>query len=140
MIKGKSVRRAPATTTETPSKIDYDYLREIIKVAKRNGWDLNSLQLVPKDLPPNPDAPLTRREFQHLNQSVRAVLKRFSQSLTPPVPADLEKSIRRRQLETWLPWEVEAIEKIDNWRQKMLRIRPRILKELNRIQYVRPRS
>ncbi|MEJ2717863.1 MAG: hypothetical protein P8182_12095, partial [Deltaproteobacteria bacterium] len=125
MIKGKSVRRAPTTTTETPSKIAYDYLKEIIKVAKRNGWDLNSLQLVPKDLPPNPDAPLTRREFQHLNQSVRAVLKRFSQALTPPVPPDLEKSIRRRQPETWLPWEVEAIEKIDNWRGKIRRIRPR---------------
>lgn len=133
MIKGKPVRREPSTT-KASSTADYDYLKEIIKVAKRNGWDLNSLHLVPKDLPPNPGAPLTRREFQDLNKSVKAVLTRFSQALTPPVPSDLEKSIRRRQPETWLPWELEAIEKIDNWRRKIRRIRPRILKELNRVQ------
>ena len=75
MINGKVVSREPSTTTETSSKANYDYLKEIVKVAKRNGWDLHSLQLVPKDLPPNPGSPLSRREFQNLNKSVKAVLK-----------------------------------------------------------------
>ncbi len=34
----------------------------------------------------------------------------------PPVPVELEASIRIRKRSTWLPWEAEAIRKIDRWR------------------------
>ena len=61
------------------------------------------------------------------------MLKRFSQFLTPPVPLDLEKSIRRGKPEGWLPWEAEAIEKSDVWREEVKRIKPEILKALSSI-------
>jgi len=34
----------------------------------------------------------------------------------PPVPVELEASIRIRKRSTWLPWEAEAIRKIERWR------------------------
>lgn len=39
-----------------------------------------------------------------------------SQMSEPPVPVELEASIRIRKRSTWLPWEAEAIRKIDRWR------------------------
>ncbi len=38
------------------------------------------------------------------------------QAPEPPVPVELEASIRIRKKSTWLPWEAEAIRKIDRWR------------------------
>lgn len=40
----------------------------------------------------------------------------YDQSPEPPVPVELEASIRIRKRSTWLPWEAEAIRKIDRWR------------------------
>ncbi|MDQ1239529.1 MAG: hypothetical protein QG577_1715 [Thermodesulfobacteriota bacterium] len=38
-------------------------------------------------------------------------------SLPAPVPEELEASIRIRKRSTWLPWEAEAIRKIEKWRE-----------------------
>jgi hypothetical protein len=84
-------------------------------------------------MPPNPSLPLTRKEFQERNRHVTALLKRFSKALTPPVPLDLEKSIRRRKKENWLPWEAEAVEKAETWRRAIKAIKPEILQELTQI-------
>ncbi len=43
-------------------------------------------------------------------------------SITPPVPAELEASIRMRKRGAWLPWEAEAIRKIERWRTDVGRI------------------
>ena len=40
----------------------------------------------------------------------------YDQTPEPPVPVELEASIRIRKRSTWLPWEAEAIRKIDRWR------------------------
>lgn len=40
----------------------------------------------------------------------------YDQTPEPPVPVELEASIRIRKRSTWLPWESEAIRKIDRWR------------------------
>lgn len=140
MVKGESLRRRGTSSTETDSKANYDYLKEIVKMAKRNGWEMNVLGLVSRDLPVNSLAPLTRKEFQERNKYVKNVLKRFAQFLTPPVPLDLEKSIRRGNRDRWLPWEAEAIEKVDAWREEAKRIRPEILKALSKICQITPWS
>ncbi len=41
------------------------------------------------------------------------------QTPEPPVPVELEASIRIRKRSTWLPWEAEAIRKIDRWRSDL---------------------
>ena len=133
MVKGGSLRRSGSNTQKKDACENYDYLKEIIKVASRNGWDMESLGLVSKDLPTNPDGPLTKKAFQDLNRSVGNALKRFDKALTPPVPLDLEESIRARKKEKWLPWEAEAIEKIEAWRADVKKVKPRILEELNRV-------
>lgn len=133
MVKGDSLRRRGTSSTETNSNASYDYLKEIVKMAKKNGWEMGVLGLVPRDLPELTGALLTKKEFQDRNKYVKNVLKRFSEFLTPPVPLDLEKSIRRGTRDRWLPWEAEAIEKVDAWREEVKRIRPEILKALSSI-------
>ena len=138
MVKGGSLRRSGSEAQKKDACASYDYLKEIIKVASKNGWDMEGLVLVSKDLPANPDRPLPKRDFQDLNRRVRNILKCFSSALTPPVPLDLEKSIRARSKDNWLPWEAEAIEKIEAWRAEVKEIKPRILEELNRVRVAGP--
>ncbi len=58
------------------------------------------------------------------------ILKRFDRLLTPPVPADLERSIRNKKKDNWLPYEAEAIEKVDAWREQVIKVKPELLREL----------
>ena len=41
---------------------------------------------------------------------------------SPPVPAELEASIRIKRRSVWLPWEAEAIRKIERWREDLYTI------------------
>lgn len=132
MVKAESLRDEDVSVGKSHSKANYDYLKEIIKIARKNGWDMKSLGLVRKDLPRSSTTPLTKKQFEERNRVVVDVLERFSDSLTPPVPPDLEKSILSRTKESWLPWEAEAIGKVDDWREELKRIKPEVLKELNR--------
>ncbi len=133
MVEKTSARRRGSFSNPLDSAADYDYLREIVKLAKKNGWDMHALALVPKDLPPNPAVPVTKKEYQERNRLVKGILKRFDRVLTPPVPPDLEKSIRKTRKELWLPWQAEAIDKIDVWREQVTEIKPKLLKELSRL-------
>ena len=133
MVGKASARRRTSLSSSSDSRADYDYLKEILKIAHKNGWDTHTLGLVPKDLPANPAQPLKRREFEERNRLVKTILKRFEKVLTPPVPPDLEKSIRSKNEESWLPWQAEAIEKLDAWRQETLKMKPAILRELKRL-------
>jgi hypothetical protein len=130
MAEETSARRRGSSSTPSDSGANYDYLNEIVKMAKKNGWDMRALGLVPRDLPPNPPAPVSKKEYQERNRLIRNVLKRFDRSLTPPVPLDLERSIRNREKDHWLPYEAEAIEKIDAWRSQVAKIKPDLLREL----------
>jgi len=132
MVKAESLRDEDVSAGKSHSNATYDYLKEIVKIARKNGWDMKSLGLVRKDLPQSSPTPLTRKQFEERNRVVLDALGRFGDSLTPPVPPDLEKSIRSRKKESWLPWEAEAIGKVDDWREELKRIKPAVLKELNR--------
>ncbi len=133
MVQGEALRTNGSWPRKTDSAIDYDYLREILKIADKNGWDINALNLVPKDVPENPVTSLSRKEFQERNRQVRNVLKRYGSVLTPPVPPELEHSIRRKEKEVWLPFEAEAIRKVETWRKQIRRIKPDLLHELHRL-------
>lgn len=126
-------RRGLDSPEEKASVPDYDQVRAIIEVAKKNGWDLESLHLIPKDLPPANRGTVTRKQVMERNRVVKRILQRFSEILTPPVPSDLERAIRGKDRSTWLPWEQEAVQRIDYWRSEIDKIRPEIVRELTRV-------
>ena len=127
-----SSTRADFSNRKSASQTNYDCLKEILKIAKRNGWDIESLGLVRRDLPVETPVKLTKKQSQERNRLIRSILKKYAEILTPPVPPDLETAIRNRDEESWLPWEMEAIEKAETWREEIRRIKPEILDQLHR--------
>lgn len=109
----------------------YDRVRAMIAIAKRNGWDIEGLGLIPKDLPTEP-LTLNKKQIQQRNKLVKSILEKFSRALTPPVPPDLENSIGNKSAENRLPWETEALEKAEAWRRDVGKLRPQILDEIRR--------
>ena len=106
MVKGESLRRSISSSGKTDSKSNYDYLKEIIKIARKNGWDLERLGLVRKDLPANPTDLLSKKEFQQRNRFVRNVLKQFSRRRPPRQKADVGGVLE--YLKHWMSLPVPA--------------------------------
>jgi hypothetical protein len=131
MAKGESLQRGEVSL-EKSSSANYDYTRTVVSIAKKNGWDLESLGLVAKDLPPAKPVVLTRKQVLERNRLVRDILNRFSRILTPPIPADLERSLKKKGPANLLPWEEEVLEKAEKWRKQIKKAKPEILEELRR--------
>ncbi len=131
MVKGSSLL-SDAPSSKQNLTIDYDYVKAIVKVAKKNGWDLENLDLIPRDLSATEQVKLTKKQVVERDRLLKNILQRFAKILTPPVPLDLERSILNKDRARWLPWEKEVIEKTTTWRKDIARIKPEILKELGR--------
>jgi hypothetical protein len=131
MTKGESLQQNE-TSSEKSAAVNYDYIRTVVGIAKKNGWDLESLGLIEKDLPPAKPVTLTRKQVLERNRQVKGILKRFSRILTPPVPTDLEQSLRKKKHDALLPWEEEVLEKASKWRTQVKKAKPEILQELRR--------
>ncbi len=131
MVKGASAGSCEVRSKEVDAA-NYDYLKSVVTIAKKIGWDLESLDLIPKDLPIAGKVSLSRKQVTERNRLVKSIFQRFSSILTSPIPSDLERSIRNKEAGNWLPWEKEVIEKIGQWRDDIAKIRPEILNELGR--------
>ena len=131
MNKGESLRQKETSAETSPTKA-YDHIKTVVGIAKKNGWDLDSLGLIEKDLPPAKPAELTRKQVLERNRQVKGVLKRFSRILTPPVPSDLEQSLKKKEQDSLLPWEEEVLEKAEKWRTQVKKAKPEIVEELRR--------
>jgi DNA repair exonuclease SbcCD ATPase subunit len=59
---------------------------------------------------------LTKKEIKELARALRKIEHQYEECCNPPVPAELESFIRSRSVSDWLPYEQEAIEKVDAWR------------------------
>jgi hypothetical protein len=128
MVAGESV----CLDADAGSSVaQYDRVKAIIGIAKKNGWDIEELGLISKDLPAEP-LNLTKKQVQQRNKLIKGILEKFSRALTPPVPPDLENYIRDKSAQDRLPWEQEALEKVDGWRNDVAELRPQILLELHR--------
>jgi hypothetical protein len=57
--------------------------------------------------------------MKQLFRFLRKIEHHYEECCSPPIPDELEKSIRSRDSEDWLPWELEAIEKVDAWREEL---------------------
>jgi len=62
---------------------------------------------------------LNKRQLKLLNEFMDGIRDADPESFYPPVPEELEASIRVKKRSTWLPWEAEAIRKIERWRDDL---------------------
>ncbi len=131
MVKGQSLQRGSASD-ERNAAAKYDRVKALITIAKKNGWDLESMGLVLKDLPASKTLSLTRKQVMEQNRLLKNILKRFSKILTPPVPLDLETHIKSKDETALLPWEAEALQKVSQWRHEISEVKPEIMEELRR--------
>ncbi len=131
MVKGQSLQHS-SSSDEIVAAAKYDRLKALITIAKKNGWDLESMGLVLKDLPASKSVPLSKKQVMEQNRLLKNILKRFSKILTPPVPLDLESHIKSKDENALLPWEAEALQKVRQWRNEIIKVKPEIMEELRR--------
>ena len=75
---------------------------------------------------------LTKKEMQDLARVLRRIELQYAEYARPPIPKALETSIRRRNDSDWLPWELEAIEKVDVWRIELETKKEKLQQMLNK--------
>jgi hypothetical protein len=112
-------------------KSNYRHLKQIINKALKEGTPLEELCLIPK----NPSVPkprqLSRDDLLNLLQIVRRIKSRYQALLQSPVPRELERDIRLKLPSDRLPWEAEALEKVERWQFDVQTVRAQVRKELN---------
>jgi hypothetical protein len=95
---------------------NYRFLSELINCEEKNNSASRILQDLVKRRLSALDGKLNRRQMKVLHCFLRSLEDRELDPVDPPVPSELEASIRVRKRSTWLPWEAEAIRKIERWR------------------------
>lgn len=102
---------------------NYRFLSELINCKEKNDSALVELEALVDSHLRSIRGRLNRRQLAILNHFIKGGQPSESECLTPPVPEELEASIRVRKRASWLPWEAEAIRKIDLWRTDILCIK-----------------
>ncbi|MFH0825018.1 MAG: hypothetical protein V2B18_19880 [Pseudomonadota bacterium] len=62
---------------------------------------------------------LNKKEMKQLFKFLRKIEHQYDECKIPPIPRELEDSIRGREVSEWLPWEQEVIAKADAWREEI---------------------
>ncbi|MEW6351403.1 MAG: hypothetical protein AB1646_20310 [Thermodesulfobacteriota bacterium] len=62
---------------------------------------------------------LSKKEMKQLYKQLRKIEPRFEECSEPPIPDELESDIRDKESSQWLPWELEAIQKAEAWREEV---------------------
>lgn len=95
---------------------NYRFLSELINCRQQNTSVTRDLEQMARNPICSIRAKLNRRQRQILSRLLREFQYDDSEPFAPPVPPELEASLRLRKPSTWLPWEAEAIHKIERWR------------------------
>lgn len=96
---------------------NYRFLSELINCREKNDTASKTLEdLLPKS-PVQVKERLNRRQSKIFRDFLKQRGAQGEEFFSAPVPEELEASIRIRQRSTWLPWEAEAIHKIELWRK-----------------------
>ncbi|MCL5123291.1 MAG: hypothetical protein M1511_02100 [Deltaproteobacteria bacterium] len=113
----QSSSRALAEKLPEMSDFDgnYKYLKKLLQDLKVENSDSLKKELFGDT---DPTKPFNKKEMKQLFKCLRKIEHHYEELSTPPIPNELEKSIRRRAKKDWLPWELEAIQKIDVWREE----------------------
>ncbi len=123
-------RTAPDSDLSTvPSEFreNYRFLRELINCKEQNNAIRKDLDALIEDPSISLRGKLNRRQMKIIKDFIRASRAENGEGFDPPVPPELEASIRTKQRSTWLPWEAEAIHKIELWRDDAVGIRRRLM-------------
>lgn len=92
---------------------NYRNLRKMIQALKKENGKLVGKEIFGDE---GQQPALTKSDMQRLFKMLRRIENQYDKCCTPPIPEALEKSIRTKGADQWLPWELEAIEKMDAWR------------------------
>jgi hypothetical protein len=95
---------------------NYRFLRELIHCKEKNNASAKFLKKLANGRLSQIRGKLNRRQIAILNRYLKATHEEELEDIIAPVPAELEASIRVNKRSTWLPWEAEAIRKIERWR------------------------
>lgn len=110
---------------------NYKYLKQLINKALKEGTPLEDLHLVQKHPQKKQLKRLSRKDLLRLLATIRRIKERYQELLQCPVPWQLERDILAKDPEDRLPWEDEALEKIEQWRNDVTSARAQVQKELN---------
>jgi hypothetical protein len=92
---------------------NYKYLKKLIEELKTENSVNFRKEIFGEE---EPDRTMTKKQMKQLFKFLRKIESHYKECCNPPIPEDLEKGIRKREASSWLPWEQEAIEKVDVWR------------------------
>jgi hypothetical protein len=95
---------------------NYQYLKKLIHALKVENDTSVRRELFGED---DRERKLTKKQMKQLFRFLRKIEHHYEECCTPPIPEELEDSIRNRDSAEWLPWELEAIEKVDVWREQL---------------------
>jgi hypothetical protein len=113
-------------------KSNYTQLKKIINQAIKQGSPVETLGLISKSSASgSPSRQLTREDLLNLLRIIRRIKSRYRDLLQPPVPRELERDILAKQEAERLPWEAEALEKMECWRREVKSVRAQVQHELN---------
>lgn len=120
--KGADMKADKTAQGTDPSSIpgefreNYRFLTELIDCEEKNNSASKTLEDLVKRRLNSLAGKLNRRQIKILNDFLKTLQDRELEPIGPPVPSELEASIRVKKRSTWLPWEAEAIRKIERWR------------------------
>ncbi len=101
---------------------NYRFLRELIDCRALNNTAEQYLKNLAERRLLHASNGLNRRQTKLMKDLAKGLAIEDSECLEPPVPVELEASIRVKKKSTWLPWESEAIRKIELWRTDVAHI------------------
>jgi hypothetical protein len=96
---------------------NYRFLTELIDCRDKNHSAISGLDCLGQRKLFALRGKLNRRQLKILNDYMEQL--QDSEMFSAPVPAELEASIRIKKRSSWLPWEAEAIRKIERWRNDL---------------------
>jgi len=95
---------------------NYRYLRKLIHALKVENEGSVKKEIFGQE---ERTRTLSKKEMKQLFRYLRGIENNYAECCTPPIPEELEHSIRNKDSDNWLPWEIEAIEKVDCWRAEL---------------------
>ncbi len=119
--KGVDVACVPGEFRE-----NYLFLRELIDCRSRNNTAEQCLNDLVRVRVHRLGEGLNRRQTKLLKDLADGMQTDDWEGIEPPVPVELEASIRIKKKSSWLPWESEAIRKIERWRSDVALINRRL--------------
>jgi hypothetical protein len=112
-------------------KSNYKQLKALINKALNEGTPLEDLKLIPRSGSGKKAKQLSKDDLVKLLHTIRRIRTRYQRLLQSPVPKELERDILAKSPEERLPWEEEALEKVNRWREDVQKVRAQVQKELN---------